>query len=61
MPTIFPGLKAEIEDHRDWLTSSFGKYSIDELRERINFDCIMSALALHVDKQHLDLMVGTNE
>ena len=42
MPTLFAGLKEEIEHQRDWLMGSFGKYSIDELRERINFDIIMS-------------------
>ena len=42
MQTLFPGLKAEIEHHRNWLMSSFGKYSIDELRERVNVDVITS-------------------
>ena len=42
MLTIFPGLKAEILHHRDWIMSSFGKYSIDEIRQHINFDVIVS-------------------
>ena len=41
MRTLFSGLKAEVANHRDWLMSSFGKYSIDELRSRMNNDIIM--------------------
>ena len=42
MRTLFSGLKAEINHHRDWIMSSFRNYGLDESRERINFDMMMS-------------------
>ena len=39
---LFSGLKEELKDHYYWLQNSYGKYSVDELNKRMNFDVMTS-------------------
>ena len=42
MQILFSGLKAELIEFREWFVNSFGKYSPNDLSERMTFDIMMS-------------------